>query len=90
MTDSTADPGDELRRLRRARSLTLRELADRVAFDYSYLAAVERGDRPGSPLLAASVDEALDARVGWSPCSPPHASVKRSAIAKPLCAGRKT
>jgi transcriptional regulator with XRE-family HTH domain len=57
-----ARPGEELRRLRQVRGLTLRELAKRVAFDHSYLAAVERGDRPGSPLLVASVDDALDAR----------------------------
>src|SRR6266511_476904 len=51
--------GEELRRLRQAAGLSLRSLAERVAFDYSYLAQVERGSRPGSSKLAQQCDEAL-------------------------------
>jgi transcriptional regulator with XRE-family HTH domain len=51
--------GEELRRLRQAAGLSLRSLAERVAFDYSYLAQVERGSRPGSAKLAQQCDEAL-------------------------------
>ena len=51
--------GEELRRLRQASGISLRSLADLVAFDYSYLAQVERGARPGSVRLAQKCDEAL-------------------------------
>lgn len=55
------DFGQELRRRRTVAGLTLRSLAERVAFDYSYLAQVERGVRPGSATLAYRCDQALDA-----------------------------
>ena len=54
-------PGAALRRKREERGLSLRDLAAEVAFDWSYLAQVERGERFGSPLLAVLVDEALGA-----------------------------
>lgn len=53
--------GEELRRLRKVAGLSLRLLAERVSFDYSYLAQVERGVRTGSAKLAEQCDEALDA-----------------------------
>lgn len=56
-----AEFGRELRRRRRAAGLTLRSLATRVAFDYSYLAQVERGTRAGSAQLARQCDRALGA-----------------------------
>lgn len=51
--------GEELRRLRQASGISLRSLAELVSFDYSYLAQVERGTRPGSVRLAQRCDEAL-------------------------------
>lgn len=60
-TVTVCDFGKELRRRRTCAGLTLRSLALRVAFDYSYLAQVERGDRIGSATLAHRCDHALDA-----------------------------
>ena len=59
ISDAMEHFGEELRRLRQASGISLRSLAELVAFDYSYLAQVERGARPGSVKLAQRCDEAL-------------------------------
>src|SRR4029450_13387222 len=59
ISDAMEHFGEELRRLRQASGISLRSLAELVAFDYSYLAHVERGTRPGSVKLAQRCDEAL-------------------------------
>src|SRR4029453_13222909 len=59
ISDAMEHFAEELRRLRQASGISLRSLAELVAFDYSYLAQVERGTRPGSVKLAQRCDEAL-------------------------------
>ncbi|WP_083936818.1 helix-turn-helix domain-containing protein [Longispora albida] len=51
--------GQALRRIRRERSLSLRALALRARFDFSYLGQIERGARWPSPEVAAGCDTAL-------------------------------
>jgi len=63
LTEPVTEPvtfGVELRQSRRAAGLSLRELAVRVGYDFSYLSQVERGLRPGSEHLARRCDQALD------------------------------
>jgi transcriptional regulator with XRE-family HTH domain len=52
--------GSLLRQCRQAAGLSLRQLAARVGYDHSYLAQVERGQRPGSADLARLCDRELD------------------------------
>ncbi|MEU8225613.1 helix-turn-helix domain-containing protein [Kribbella sp. NPDC048915] len=58
MTETTAF-GPLLRECRQAAGLSLRQLAARVGYDHSYLAQVERGQRPGSADLARRCDQEL-------------------------------
>jgi len=51
--------GTQLRQCRQAVGLSLRQLAGRVGYDYSYLSQVERGQRPGSADLARLCDREL-------------------------------
>lgn len=51
--------GTELRALRRSRGLSLAELGRRINLDYSYLARIERGERPPSQALAEACDRVL-------------------------------
>jgi transcriptional regulator with XRE-family HTH domain len=51
--------GSLLRQSRQAVGLSLRQLAARVGYDYSYLSQVERGQRPGSADLARLCDREL-------------------------------
>lgn len=53
--------GSALREARRERGLSLRALQTLVRYDFTYLGQVERGEKPGSPALAAVCDEALTA-----------------------------
>ncbi|MFF0343881.1 helix-turn-helix domain-containing protein [Kribbella sp. NPDC004875] len=55
----TAAFGPLLRQCRQAVGLSLRQLAARVGYDYSYLSQVERGQRPGSADLARLCDREL-------------------------------
>jgi transcriptional regulator with XRE-family HTH domain len=52
--------GPALRRLRREQGLSLRKLQALVQYDFTYLGQVERGEKPGSPELAAVCDAALN------------------------------
>ncbi len=47
--------------MRRTRSLSLRNLANRLHFSYTYVGQVERGERDGSPAFASSCDRVLEA-----------------------------
>ena len=51
--------GVQLRRSRQAAALSLRQLANMVGYDHSYLSQVERGQRPGSAHLAQLCDREL-------------------------------
>jgi transcriptional regulator with XRE-family HTH domain len=51
--------GAQLRQSRQAAGLSLRQLAGRIGYDHSYLAQVERGQRPGSADLARLCDREL-------------------------------
>ena len=42
---TTSAVGQEVRRLRRARGLTLRDLGEKATLDYSYIGKIERGQR---------------------------------------------
>lgn len=53
--------GEELRRLRDARGMSLADLAREVHFDRGHLSKVERGLRGPSPALARACDSVLDA-----------------------------
>lgn len=53
--------GEELRRLRQSRRLSLRDLASVVHFHASYLSKVETGHRDASPELVIACDAALNA-----------------------------
>ncbi|MBQ0900980.1 helix-turn-helix domain-containing protein [Micromonospora sp. U21] len=53
--------GDILRRHRKTGKLSLRAMADRVAYDFGYLGQIERGDRPVTGAVVAAYDGALDA-----------------------------
>lgn len=37
-----------LKRMREAKGLTLREMGDRLGFDYSYYSRIEKGEKDGS------------------------------------------
>jgi transcriptional regulator with XRE-family HTH domain len=54
--------GSEVRRLREARAMSLRALADAVPCDPGYLSRVEAGSRQASQTMAAALDTALDAQ----------------------------
>ncbi|TWD74854.1 helix-turn-helix protein [Kribbella amoyensis] len=62
MAEERVDPpfGVRLRQSRQEAALSLRQLAARVGYDYSYLSQVERGRRPGSAHLAQLCDRELD------------------------------
>lgn len=53
--------GDELRRLRRQRGLSLKEFARVVHFDPGYLSKIENGLKPPTATVASRCDAALDA-----------------------------
>lgn len=52
--------GNELRKARQANGLSLRALANRVRYDYSYLSRIENGERRPPVELARLLDESLD------------------------------
>lgn len=56
-----ADWGAALRAARTAHGVSLRGLQALVAYDFTYLGQVERGEKPGSLELATRCDTALDA-----------------------------
>lgn len=56
--------GDELRRLRQQRGLSLKKFAQLVHYDSGYLSKIENGLKPPTPALAASCDAALEAGGG--------------------------
>jgi hypothetical protein len=56
-----ADWGVALRAARTAQGVSLRGLQSLVAYDFTYLGQVERGEKPGSLELAARCDTALEA-----------------------------
>lgn len=51
--------GQTLRRLRRERGLSLRNLQALARYDFTYLGQVERGEKPGSLDLATTCDRSL-------------------------------
>ncbi|MEV5550894.1 helix-turn-helix domain-containing protein [Streptomyces sp. NPDC052309] len=53
-------PGQELRRLRVERGLSLGKLAARIHYTKGYLSQVENGNKPLSPAVAARCDEVLE------------------------------
>jgi transcriptional regulator with XRE-family HTH domain len=61
MPDRTQDFATELRVLRAARGLSVRELAARTFFSKSYIGMLENGDRPATAEVARRLDDALEA-----------------------------
>ncbi|GAA2282837.1 hypothetical protein GCM10010415_60180 [Streptomyces atrovirens] len=53
-------PGQELRRLRRQRGVSLADLAKRVHYTKGYLSRVENGDKPLTLAVSEACDTALD------------------------------
>lgn len=53
--------GEQLRKHRTGKRLSLRSLGERTGYDYTYLSAIECGRKPGSLDLAEKCDEALAA-----------------------------
>lgn len=62
MTDHADDFAAELRRLRIARCLSVRDLAARTYFSKSYIGMLEHGDRPATAQVAQRLNDALEAR----------------------------
>jgi len=61
MTDAASRFAEELRRLRRERGLTYRELADLATQGKSYIWELEKGTKPPNAAVAANLDKALNA-----------------------------
>jgi transcriptional regulator with XRE-family HTH domain len=59
MADLQQTVGEVIRRERRARSLTLKELAERAILSVVYLGEIERGKKYPSPLVLERLAEAL-------------------------------
>ena len=57
--------GREIRQLRRARELTLADLADSSGLSLSFLSKIERGVSKPSLTSLQDIAEALDVQVGW-------------------------
>ncbi|MFJ2745382.1 helix-turn-helix domain-containing protein [Streptomyces sp. NPDC087440] len=82
--------GYQLRELRNARGLSLRDLAKRTRIDHAHLGRFERAERVADRMQAALLDDALDAggmllrlwdRIGHEPdhvANPPHDVAKSS------------
>ncbi len=60
MTDLQQTVGEIVRRERRARQLTLKELAERAILSVVYLGEIERGKKYPSPVVLERLAEALD------------------------------
>lgn len=54
--------GSELRRLRRAQSLSLKQLGEKIGYDYTQISKIETGKKSPGEHFARSCDEALEAR----------------------------
>ncbi|GID92581.1 helix-turn-helix domain-containing protein [Amorphoplanes digitatis] len=61
MIDAVSAFAAELRRLRAARGLSVRRLADRVYFSKSYIGMLEHGDRAATGRAARRLDDVLEA-----------------------------
>jgi transcriptional regulator with XRE-family HTH domain len=61
MPERTTEFAAELRRLRAARGLSVRDLAGRTFFSKSYIGMLEHGDRPPTVHVARRLDDALEA-----------------------------
>ncbi|MGH3478388.1 MAG: helix-turn-helix domain-containing protein [Pseudonocardiaceae bacterium] len=66
--------GDELRRLRQQRGLSLKKFAQLVHYDPGYLSKIENGLKPPTDTVAGRCDAALDADGVLSALVPPAAS----------------
>jgi transcriptional regulator with XRE-family HTH domain len=60
MTELQQTVGEIIRRERRARHLTLKELAERAILSVVYLGEIERGKKYPSPVVLERLAEALD------------------------------
>ncbi|MEO1199231.1 MAG: XRE family transcriptional regulator [Pseudomonadota bacterium] len=64
-TPSMPSAGSEIRELRKARGLTLKDLQDRTGVSLSYLSAIERGTNKPSLDVLEAVAKALSVDVNW-------------------------
>ncbi|PHQ52914.1 hypothetical protein BLA24_04995 [Streptomyces cinnamoneus] len=80
----TVAPGEQLRRLRQARGMSLAGLSHLVHYNKGYLSRVETGEKPMTPEVARRCEGALEAEGELSPLVAGATEERRGARGRPL------